>query len=209
MLPSPLIPSQKTWQPCERDRLRLVSQSYQPGQVLPHGKARGEARGDGMHVIEHGLVALSMRHLDGRRQIIFLAGPGDVICRCSEDGLNADAEVLSPSQIRFLRQDVLQHEPVLRCQLLEQVRRQHERAMQHVFAIGQREARQRLGWFLTSFSPGARELDLPLSRQDIADYLGLTIETVSREFMRLKRKGSIAYGRSGSITILRPDQLHA
>ncbi|MFY8040465.1 MAG: helix-turn-helix domain-containing protein [Bosea sp. (in: a-proteobacteria)] len=79
--------------------------------------------------------------------------------------------------------------------------------MQHVFAIGQREARQRLGWFLASFSPGARELDLPLSRQDIADYLGLTIETVSREFMRLKRMGSIAYGRSGSITILRPDQL--
>jgi CRP-like cAMP-binding protein len=203
MLPSPLIPSHKPWQPYERDPLRLVSQSYQPGQVLPHGKARG----DGMHVVERGLVALSMRHMDGRRQIIFLAGPGDVICRCGEDSIDADAEVLSPSQIRFFRQDMLQQEAALRCQLLEQVRRQHERAMQHVFAIGQREARQRLGWFLASFSPGARELDLPLSRQDIADYLGLTIETVSREFMRLKRRGGIAYGRSGSITILRPDHL--
>jgi CRP-like cAMP-binding protein len=182
-----------------------VAQSYEAGQVLPHGKGRS----DGLHVIERGLVALSMRHLDGRRQIIFLAGPGDVICRSGEAGLAVDAEVLSPSQIRFHRQDILHHEPALRCQLLEQVRRQHERAMQHVFAIGQREARQRLGWFLASFAPGARELDLPLSRQDIADYLGLTIETVSREFMRLKRLGSIAYGRSGSITILRPDRLHA
>jgi CRP-like cAMP-binding protein len=178
-------------------------QGFDPGQtVLRQGEAP-----QGVPVVESGLVALSLRQRDGRRHIVFLAGPGDVLCAPGSTAIPADAEALAASQVRMHGVRDLERDEDLCRRLNEQLRRQHERSLQHVFALGQREARQRLGWFIHVQADGRCNVDLPLSRQDIADYLGLTIETVSREFTRLRRIGAIAYQRNGSITILRPQAL--
>ncbi|MCO4053487.1 MAG: Crp/Fnr family transcriptional regulator [Bosea sp.] len=178
-------------------------QGFDPGQtVLRQGEAP-----KGVPVVESGLVALSLRQRDGRRHIVFLAGPGDVLCPPGSAAIPADAEALAASQVRVHGMRDLERDESLCRRLNEQLRRQHERSLHHVFALGQREARQRLGWFIHVQADGRCRLDLPLSRQDIADYLGLTIETVSREFTRLRRIGAIAYQRNGSIAILRPHAL--
>jgi CRP-like cAMP-binding protein len=178
-------------------------QGFEPGQtVLQQGEAP-----QGVPVVESGLVALSLRQRDGRRHIVFLAGPGDVLCAPGCTAAPADAEALAASQVRVHAMRDLERDEGLCRRLDEQLRRQHERSLQHVFALGQREARQRLGWFIQVQADGGCRLDLSLSRQDIADYLGLTIETVSREFTRLRRSGAIAYQRNGSIAILRPQAL--
>lgn len=213
-------------QPCERTAGRAVLKSYRPGQIVPRldhdadhrwehdGGAehaprsrRPDAGGGGLPVVETGLVALTLRHRDGRRHIIFLACPGDVLWAPGSALASAEAEALTESTVRCHAQAQLDVDEHLRQRLFAQIRRQHERSLQHVFALGQREARHRLGWFLASFAGGRREVDLPMSRQDIADYLGITIETVSREFTRLKRLGAVAYSRNGSVAILRPDAL--
>jgi CRP-like cAMP-binding protein len=178
-------------------------QGFDPGQtVLRQGEVP-----QGVPVVESGLVALSLRQRDGRRHIVFLAGPGDVLCAPGSAAIPADAEALAASQVRVHGLRDLERDEGLCRRLNEQLRRQHERSLQHVFALGQREARQRLGWFIQVQAEGGSRLDLSLSRQDIADYLGLTIETVSREFTRLRRSGAIAYQRNGSIAILRPQAL--
>jgi CRP-like cAMP-binding protein len=56
---------------------------------------------------------------------------------------------------------------------------------------------------------GALALDLPVSRSDLADYLGLTIETVSRSFAHLKKTGLIDFHHAHAVTLLKPRQLAA
>ena len=56
-------------------------------------------------------------------------------------------------------------------------------------------------------TPGMSGFELPLTRADIADYLGLTIETVSRAFSKLKREGIINIHSAHTVEILRPDDV--
>ena len=61
--------------------------------------------------------------------------------------------------------------------------------------LGRQTAYERLAWFLLRVkerSGGSNEIDVPMSRQDIADYLGLTIETVSRGISEFKRRQYIS-----------------
>ena len=69
----------------------------------------------------------------------------------------------------------------------------------HTFSIGQLNAKQRVAAFILSLAQRQEDLGsapgtvlLPMSRLDIADYLGLTIETVSRELTKLKTKGLVS-----------------
>ncbi|HET6308142.1 MAG TPA: helix-turn-helix domain-containing protein [Rhodopila sp.] len=69
------------------------------------------------------------------------------------------------------------------------------RAREHALLLGRSSAAQKIAAFLLEIDrqEGSRsQVDLPMSRQDIADYLGLTIETVSRTLSQLERNGTIA-----------------
>ena len=69
-----------------------------------------------------------------------------------------------------------------------------ERAQSHMLLLGRKSALERIATFLLDMSGRLSEmshLDLPMSRSDIADHLGLTIETVSRTLTQLERKGVI------------------
>ena len=78
--------------------------------------------------------------------------------------------------------------------------------------IGRSSAEERLAWFLSmlttrSAGPDAKVLDLAMQRQDIADYLGLTIETVSRTFTLFRDRGFLKLPRKRRVEIVRPDAL--
>ncbi|TIT81046.1 MAG: transcriptional regulator, partial [Mesorhizobium sp.] len=86
------------------------------------------------------------------------------------------------------------------------------RAQEHLLVLGRQNAIERVAAFLVEMSDrqgGLRQVELPMSRIDIGDYLGLTIETVSRVFTRLKEKGVIRLLSLRSIEILKRDTLLA
>jgi CRP/FNR family nitrogen fixation transcriptional regulator len=78
------------------------------------------------------------------------------------------------------------------------------RAQEHLLVLGRQNAVERVAVFLLEMSErqgGLRQVELPMSRTDIADYLGLTIETVSRALTRLKQRGVIRLPNLRSVDI--------
>ena len=100
---------------------------------------------------------------------------------------------------------VLSDRPKLERALLGRVMRSLNEARDRQLTLARKSARARIAGFLCDLahSSGNDQFNLPISRGDIADYLGLTIETVSRQFTEFKSEGMIAAERgSRSIKIL-------
>jgi CRP/FNR family nitrogen fixation transcriptional regulator len=88
-------------------------------------------------------------------------------------------------------------------ELYEVTCRELERLQEHVLVLI-RSAEERVASFLLEMAkrtPSANQVQLPMSRQDIADYLGLTIETVSRTMTRLESVAAIALPSSRCIVL--------
>jgi CRP/FNR family transcriptional regulator len=106
-----------------------------------------------------------------------------------------NAQALEPVRLRAVPVSTVAHlasrDPDLGMKLYEALSRELGAAHEHLFTVGQRNAAERVACFLLSLARrqggGQREtLVLPMTRLDIADFLGLTIETVSRTLTRLK-----------------------
>ncbi|TIT60209.1 MAG: transcriptional regulator, partial [Mesorhizobium sp.] len=83
-------------------------------------------------------------------------------------------------------------------------------AQEHLLVLGRQNAIERIAAFLVDLAErqgGLRQVELPMSRVDIGDYLGLTIETVSRVFTKLKERGVIRLLSLRCIEIVRQDAL--
>ena len=79
-------------------------------------------------------------------------------------------------------------------QVIAAMMRSLERAQDHILMLGRKSALEKIATFLIDLaerSPDGDHVELPMSRTDIADYLGLTIETVSRSLTQLEREGII------------------
>jgi CRP/FNR family transcriptional regulator, nitrogen fixation regulation protein len=142
---------------------------------------------------------------DGRRQISAFYLAGDVFGFEAGDVHQSTAEAISEVQILVVkRSSVLaraEHEKNLAKQLWMLAVRELQRVQQHSLVLI-KSAEERVAGFLLEMagrgaSPAA--VELPMSRQDIADYLGLTIETVSRTFTQFVQSGTIALETSRRI----------
>ena len=94
--------------------------------------------------------------------------------------------------------------------LWAQTARELERAQAHLMLLGRKSACERVASFLEYLAgrePASREIALPMSRQDMADYLGLTIETVSRTFTQLQCDGVIGLHGCRRVEVLNPHAL--
>ena len=86
------------------------------------------------------------------------------------------------------------------------------RAQQHLLVVGRQNATERIGAFLLDMverQGGLPQIELPMSRQDIGDYLGLTIKTVSRTLSKLREKGVIKFHGLRSVEVCKPALLKA
>jgi CRP/FNR family transcriptional regulator len=139
---------------------------------------------------------------DGRRQIVGFALPGDFlgIAISARNSFSADAvgpvAVCRFSRTSFVR--FIENKPHLLRRINELVIRELGQAQDHVVLLGRRLAEEKvasflIGWRdrLAQLGDAANTVPLPMGRQDIADFLGLTIETVSRTFTKLERDGVI------------------
>jgi len=136
---------------------------------------------------------------DGRRQITGFAGIGHFLGLAVSDTYAFTAEAMEPLRYcRFSRtrlRALLDDYPLMEKRLLEVAANELVAAQEQMLLLGRKTARERLAWFLMDMSeriPAPDRLELPVSRQDIADYLGLTIETVSRTMTQLQDDEFIA-----------------
>ncbi len=166
-----------------------------------------------------GAARISRDLPDGRRQIVGFLYAGDLVgaSAASHHGFTVEA-IEDVTACRFGAADYerLRLElPNLQNALFERLKLQFEDAQEQMVTLGRRNALERVAAFLTALAArlGVQDeaqptLPLPMSRTDIADYLGLTIETVSRAFTRLKSDGLIDPA-ARSVVLLKPDALMA
>ncbi len=138
-----------------------------------------------------GAVILYAIMPDGRRQVLDLAGPGDFLHFETSGELDHYAEALIPSQVAFFAPTVLLSSPENAQFLLEQMRERLSVERRHIAMLSQKTANERLADFirLAADCLGCDEgvFELPLTRQQIADFTGLALETVSRTFAQWQR----------------------
>lgn len=135
---------------------------------------------------------------DGRRQIDAFHLAGDIFGLESGDEHRFSAEALGEATIVAYRRcslDVLaSRDQAFANQVIASMMRSLERAQNHMLLLGRKHALEKIATFLLVLSERLTEdghVDLPMSRIDIADHLGLTIETVSRSLTQLERRGII------------------
>jgi CRP/FNR family transcriptional regulator len=176
-----------------------------------------ELHGQGEPVISYanilsGVVKLTKVLPDGRQQIVGLQFAPDFLGRpfARESALNAEAatdlEVCTVSKSALER--VVGRSPDLERRLHDQALAELDEARDWMLTLGRKTAKEKVASFLhflamhlDSGAEDAVEFDIPLTRQDIADFLGLTIETVSRQITRLRQAGVINVTDNRRVTI--------
>ena len=155
-------------------------------------------------VIE-GTLVMSTGTSDGREQIVGVVHPADFVGRPFGGATRHTVTALTPARVCvFSRRDFdgfAGRHPPLERKLLQHTLADLDRARSWILLLGRKNAEERVAIFLLDMSrraasdgavPGAGDrFELPFSRQQVADLLGLTIETVSRQFTKLKRAGLI------------------
>ncbi len=174
----------------------------------------GEPAGEVYRVVSGAVRSLRVL-CDGRRQICDFYLPGDLFGVEAGVDRRATAEALTDSMIVVARRSALVDEldgGASARRLWALAVADLQRSQDHVLTLGRRAAGERVASFLVDLAArlGAADgLELPMSRQDIADYLGLTIETVSRTFTQLQGAGLIKMAGCRSIRLCRPRALEA
>jgi CRP/FNR family nitrogen fixation transcriptional regulator len=155
---------------------------------------------DQVYRIISGTVRLCRYMPDGRRYIVDFLLPGDLMGFVESADLPASAEAVTDvTLIAFPRvcfDRLAEENSDVRVELLRHLSSNLLTAQQHLFVLGCQKARERVASFFLRLADrmGAvcgDRLDLPMSRQDIADHLGLTIETISRSITGLRSSGAV------------------
>lgn len=144
---------------------------------------------------------------DGRRQIAGFYLPGDIFGFEAGDTHSSSAEAVNSAQVLIIKRSAVmlraERERDLAQQLWDATTREMQRFRNHMLLLI-KTAEERLAGFLLDLarrSASTAAIELSMSRQDIADYLGLTIETVSRTFTQLEQSGAIALATSRRIEL--------
>jgi CRP/FNR family transcriptional regulator len=170
-----------------------------------------------VYSLTSGLLRLSKLLPDGRRQIAGFLFPGDFLGITLEEEHAFTAEAIGPSNLcRFSRRQferfTTEH-PALERRLYTAAAHELAAARQQLVLLGRKTATERLASFLLMLSgrcrsmSGGDEIEFPMPRADIADYLGIRIETVSREITALKTARVIRLTGRHSFRIVDRDRL--
>lgn len=157
-----------------------------------------EQAADRFYRVLSGVVRTSRLTSDGRRQVGDFYYPGDLFGLEPGPEHRFAAEALSDCEVQVLRRAAVvafAGEAEVDRAMLDATRREMERLQEHVLLLGRKAARERVAIFLmtlASRSPSA-QTHLPMGRQDMADYLGLTIETVSRMLTQLQEEAIVEF----------------
>ncbi|WP_436282377.1 Crp/Fnr family transcriptional regulator [Rhizobium sp. LjRoot258] len=194
---------------------RLVN--HEAGDELAGEKMPAESYA----TVIRGVVKLTKTLEDGRQQIVGLQFAPDLLGRLNADENAVSVEAASDVNLcripKVALERMVKTNPALAERLMTQTLRELDEARDWMVTLGRKTAAEKVASFLlliaTHLDPEAtgdrRQFDLPLSRADIADFLGLTIETVSRQMSKLKADGIIGIVANRHIDVPKLSKLKA
>jgi CRP/FNR family transcriptional regulator, anaerobic regulatory protein len=155
-----------------------------------------------VYMLTHGTAALYKLLADGRRQIVGFALPGDLVGSPFSDRYTCSVDAISEVAARQVSRGpfltFLQAHPKSLYVMLEAALQEPNAARDHMLLLGRGTAEEKFAEFIVGWRARAGRrgtlanlVQLPMSRRDIADYLGLTIETVSRVITKLERENVV------------------
>lgn len=172
----------------------------------------------GLFEVASGMFRLSRLTRGGRRYVVGFGFPGDILGYCPNSSHISDCDAVTEASVIRYRPGLLQGstEPHVQKALLRGALRQVEAMQTHCMMLGRNSARDRVAAFLSLLgnrlgTPLGQytEFELPMPRADIADYLGLTVETISRSLTELRKAKLIEIRNIHQIVLLRPERLDA
>ena len=192
---------------CEPPELDLLDdiksyKTYQAGETIVWAGEEMPLIGS----VVYGVATLSRSLADGRRQMVGLLLPSDFIGRPGRKVAPYDVVAANEVMICHFRvnkfNDMIDNTPALERRLLDMTMDELDAAREWMLLLGRKTAREKIASMLVIFARRGSELnheklgdglrfEVPLTREAMADYLGLTIETVSRQFSALKKSGVI------------------
>lgn len=208
---------------CEADELVLLEQmkfyrSYQAGQpVIWSGD-----RMDFVASVVSGIATLTQTMEDGRRQMVGLLLPSDFVGRPGRTTAAFDVTATTDLVMCCFRrkpfEDMMVKTPHVAQRLLEMTLDELDAAREWMLLLGRKTAREKISSLLAIIArrdaslkmaapKGAIVFDLPLTREEMADYLGLTLETVSRQISALRKDGVIELEGKRHVTVPDFDRL--
>lgn len=154
---------------------------------------------DEIYFLVSGAVRTTRLTRDGRRQISGFYYPGDVFGLESGDLHRFSAEALTDCEILVVRRSALrrggEQAAEIERAIWDGTVRELERTQEHLLLLGRKSACEKVAAMLADLAiRSAGDItELPMGRQDMADYLGLTIETVSRMISQLQADGVVEF----------------
>jgi CRP/FNR family transcriptional regulator len=167
---------------------------------------------DHLFNVTAGAVKVYKLLADGRRQMTGFLFPGDFLGLANEETYAYSAEAVTHTALcRFPRRKLerlLQKYPKMEHRLLGMASHELAVAQEQMLLLGRKTAREKIASFLLMLSRRATQrgqagdpVSVPMSRNDIGDFLGLTTETVSRTFTQLRQGGSINLLQGGKVAL--------
>jgi len=202
-------------EPDELERLEAVKyyKTYSAGQTVIWSGDRLEF----VASVVSGVATLSQTMEDGRKQMVGLLLPSDFIGRPGREHASFDVTAVSDITICCFRrkpfEELLVSTPHVSQRLLEMALDELDAAREWMLVLGRKTAREKIASLIAIIArrdEKAKEalsrgkpltVSLPLTREAMADYLGLTLETVSRQVSALKKAGVIELAGKRQITI--------
>ncbi|MER8822959.1 Crp/Fnr family transcriptional regulator [Mesorhizobium sp. M0991] len=194
------------WGALDPDQLVALAKTSSRHSVDPGFELIGDAETvDSYSNVLSGVVKLTKSLSDGRQQIVGLQFAPDFLGRPFKVESAINAEVATAVSLcsfpKAAIERMMKESPELEHRLLKQTLNELDHARDWMLTLGRKTASEKVASFLLmiaknidpTIDPAARSasFDLPLTRADIADFLGLTIETVSRQLTRLRTDGVI------------------
>ncbi|GAA6201994.1 transcriptional regulator FnrL [Aquicoccus sp. SU-CL01552] len=202
---------------CERDELERLEEikyyrNFEAGQTIIWS---GDKMGFVGSVVS-GIASLTQTMEDGRTQMVGLLLPSDFVGRPGREGSPYDVTATTDVVMCCFRkkpfEDMMIRTPHIAHRLLEMTLDELDAAREWMLVLGRKTAREKIASLLSiiarrdaSLTPhgpsGPMMFDLPLTREAMADYLGLTLETVSRQMSALKKDGVIQLEGKRKVTV--------
>lgn len=167
-----------------------------------------------LYNIRSGCVLMSKMLADGRRQIIDFLFAGDFFGFPYSDDYSYTVEAVTNVDVCLIPRQKINNKinkfPKLGRKLLDIASSKLQTSQDQILLLGRKKAKEKLCSFILSMANKTTKINdlptnmtyLPMGRSDIADYLGLTIETVSRQFTILSKDKIISIDGSPNVTIL-------
>ena len=208
---------------CESDELAKLDsikyyRSFQAGQTVIWSGDRM----DFVASVVTGIATLTQTMEDGRRQMVGLLLPSDFVGRPGRSQAAYDVTATTDLVMCCFRkkpfEDLMGSTPHIAQRLLEMTLDELDAARAWMLLLGRKTAREKIASLLAIIARRTASLktagktsdvkfDLPLTREEMADYLGLTLETVSRQMSALKRDGVIELEGKRQIIVQSLDRL--